>query len=29
MFADAKHIQTYLVGKLNLLQQMLHALRGA
>jgi hypothetical protein len=29
MFADAKHIQTHLVGQLNLLEQMMHPLGGA
>src|SRR5437879_12018232 len=29
MFSDAEHVETHLVGKLNLFQQMLHALDGA
>jgi hypothetical protein len=28
MFADAKDVQTHLVGERNLFQQMMHALRG-
>ena len=29
MFTDAKHVQTHLVGKRNLFEQMMHALRGS
>src|SRR2546428_1756274 len=29
MFADAEHVETHLVGKLDLFQQMLHALDRA